>query len=93
MKINGWQRIGIIASAVWVVGAGLYSLGRLSDEDIKTAGFFYRQCASIRDETDHAHRVECERQGEKAPMIDMTRVFSECMTPYDQEFKQLLSIE
>ena len=25
MKINGWQRIGIVASVVWIVGAGLYT--------------------------------------------------------------------
>ncbi len=89
MKINGWQRIGIIASVIWVVGAGLYTLRRLSDEDIKTAGFFYRQCASIRDETERAHRDECAKKGEKAFMIDMTRVFNECMVPYDKEFEQL----
>ena len=25
VKINGWQRIGIVASVVWIVGSGLYT--------------------------------------------------------------------
>lgn len=25
MKLNGWKRIGIIASVVWILGAGLYT--------------------------------------------------------------------
>jgi hypothetical protein len=25
MKLNGWKRIGIIASIVWILGAGLYT--------------------------------------------------------------------
>lgn len=84
MKINGWQRIGIVASVIWIVGAGLYTLERLSDEDIKTAGFFYGQCASIRDETYHAHSVSCARGGENN--IDE---FNKCMVPYNKELEQL----
>lgn len=29
MKLNGWKRIGIIASVVWILGAGLTSLAEL----------------------------------------------------------------
>jgi hypothetical protein len=25
MKLNGWKRIGIIASVVWILGAGVYT--------------------------------------------------------------------
>jgi hypothetical protein len=31
MKINGWQRLGIIASAVWILGAGLCTLKAVGD--------------------------------------------------------------
>jgi hypothetical protein len=35
MKLNGWKRIGIIASVVWTLGAGIHTydseLGRASD--------------------------------------------------------------
>lgn len=27
MKINGWQRIGVVASALWAVGAAIYERG------------------------------------------------------------------
>jgi hypothetical protein len=75
MKINGWQRIGIILSVIWIIGAGMYTLNWLSDKDIETAGFFYSQCASTRDEVSQAHRVECEKKSEKAFIIDMTPRF------------------
>jgi hypothetical protein len=65
------------------------SLAIVSDEDIKTSGVFYSQCAAIRGETDHAHRAECGKKGEKAPMIDSVTVFNDCMVPYDKEREQL----
>ena len=88
MKIKGWQRMGIIASVIWILGAGLYTLSRLSDKDIKTAGFFYSQCASTRDESNQVHRLECEKKSERAFAVNMTAVFSKCMAPYDKEFWQ-----
>jgi len=37
MKLDGWKRIGILASVVWIVGAGLYTHGTTEESDIKTA--------------------------------------------------------
>ena len=31
MRINGWQRLGIIASCAWVLGAGTYTHSREMD--------------------------------------------------------------
>lgn len=88
MKINGWQRIGVVASIIWIIGAGVYTLIWLSDKDAETASFFYRQCISIRDEVSQDHRVECQRKSEQVAMIDMPRVYTECMVPYDKEREQ-----
>jgi len=38
MKLNGWKRIGIIASVVWMVGAGPYTLwivGKANDRQFE----------------------------------------------------------
>ena len=37
MKINGWQRIGIIASAAWVLGAGAYTYDKTTKSDVALA--------------------------------------------------------
>jgi len=34
-KLNGWKRIGIVASIVWIVGAGLYTQTLLQNEDMR----------------------------------------------------------
>jgi hypothetical protein len=31
MRLNGWQRIGIVASVCWVIGGGLWTMGRITD--------------------------------------------------------------
>lgn len=33
-KLNGWKRIGIVASIVWIVGAGLYTQTLLQNESM-----------------------------------------------------------
>jgi len=33
MKLNGWKRIGIVASVVWILGAGYYTLVTVSATD------------------------------------------------------------
>ena len=45
MKLNGWQRIGIVASVVWAIGAGLYSLNASHDREAeKAADHVARSC-------------------------------------------------
>ena len=45
MKLNGWQRIGVVLSIVWIIGAGIYQrhadIQRASD----SAGFAFRICS------------------------------------------------
>lgn len=46
MKLNGWKRIGIIASVVWILGAGLYTNGALQESDRKAATAISLDCES-----------------------------------------------
>ncbi len=46
MRLNGWQRIGIVASVIWAIGAPIYKdneAQRAADES------FYRSYDSCRD--------------------------------------------
>lgn len=46
MRLNGWKRIGIIASVVWILGAGLYTHGALQESDSKAAVAAALDCES-----------------------------------------------
>jgi hypothetical protein len=83
MKINGWKRIGVIGSCVWMVGAGLHTLKVTSAADLEIAAFIYRQCADIRDRTNQSQREYCGHQGAIAPMIDSSTVFNKCMEEFE----------
>jgi len=83
MKLNGWKRIGIIASFVWMTGACVYTFRALSYQDLKTAQFFYSQCAKTRNEGSQNARENCWHKSEIPPMIDSSRVFNQCMEDYD----------
>jgi len=43
-KLNGWKRIGIIASVVWILGAGVYTFKVTNDADIKAASGLTLSC-------------------------------------------------
>ncbi len=44
MKLNGWKRIGIVASVVWVLGAGILTLTVVQNADINTASSLSIRC-------------------------------------------------
>ncbi|HKV47096.1 MAG TPA: hypothetical protein VJN69_03310 [Candidatus Acidoferrales bacterium] len=48
MKLNGWKRLGVVASVVWIIGAGFYTLGNLSDEAVETASQLTLNCEAAR---------------------------------------------
>lgn len=66
MKINGWQRIGIVASLLWALGAGVYE----RNKTLENATNYYLSvttdlCPQIAkdtvavDETEHASYLKC----------------------------------
>jgi len=44
MKLNGWKRIGIVASIVWILGAGIYTLKATGNTDEKRASEIIQSC-------------------------------------------------
>jgi hypothetical protein len=83
MMVSGWTRIGIIASAVWAIGAGFCTLKVTGDSDLRTAAFLYRECADIRDRANQNQREYCGQLGAKAPAIDSSDAFNKCMQEYE----------
>jgi hypothetical protein len=61
-KLNGWKRIGIVASVVWILGAGLYTLKATSDADLRDAASIYSDCAAVRDERWQRQSEYCAKQ-------------------------------
>jgi hypothetical protein len=45
-KLNGWQRIGVLASVVWIVGAGLYTQSAMRESDSRAAAAISLDCES-----------------------------------------------
>lgn len=88
-RLNGWKRIGIVASVFWIVGAGAYTLKTRDDADQEAAATIYRNCASTRDEIEHSQDVECGRQSERGPMIDIPTAFQKCMSAFKEEHPEL----
>jgi hypothetical protein len=44
VKVNGWKRIGIIASIAWILGAGVISLNVFDNARIKSASQLTLDC-------------------------------------------------
>lgn len=49
VKLSGWKRVGIIASAVWILCAGTYTLKVADDTLITTASGFTLRCEEMPD--------------------------------------------
>lgn len=65
MRLNGWQRIGIVLSVVWILGAGIYQ----RSSDIKKAqdfaSFSYRVCADATGLNRNLILSDCLKQSQK----------------------------
>jgi len=81
MRINGWQRIGIVASVVWMLVAGIYTLNVTSDADLEAAARIYRDCADIRDDANQRQREYCWQQSAKS--ADYSAVFNKCVQEFE----------
>jgi len=46
MKLNGWKRIGIIASAVWILGVGIYTYDSETERASRTIAAEHVACDS-----------------------------------------------
>jgi hypothetical protein len=48
MRLNGWQRIGIVASVCWFIGGGLWISGLVMDQETYAVREKYRRCLDAR---------------------------------------------
>src|SRR5215467_11295247 len=63
VRLNGWQRIGVIASVVWIVGAPMYFDSRADKEELARADWFYRLCRDVesnREALEHPNKCSDE---------------------------------
>jgi hypothetical protein len=64
-RLNGWQRIGIVLSVVWVLGAGLYQ----RDVDLTNAAwhldFTYSVCAETKTQHQNIDFKSCLGEADK----------------------------
>jgi hypothetical protein len=44
MRLNGWQRIGIVASVIWAIGAPIYLDHAAQQEAMEVFGHYYEAC-------------------------------------------------
>jgi hypothetical protein len=44
MKLNRWQRIGVLASVIWALSAGIHRKRAVDDAAIRGSGIFMRLC-------------------------------------------------
>jgi len=45
-KLNGWVRIGIVLSVLWVLGAGIYTNKQVTEIAVDSSSLVYRLCTS-----------------------------------------------
>jgi hypothetical protein len=66
MKFNGWQRIGIVASVVWILGTGFYTLSVDGNRDLSLASGMTLDCENSNNGRDT--NGECSKIGETFAM-------------------------
>lgn len=60
MNLNGWKRIGIVASVVWILGAGVHTLNVESEAVSQTAANLTLNCEQAHDVL---RGTECDARG------------------------------
>ena len=67
IKLNGWQRIGIIISLLWFISAYEYQTSEISDKAVKTAGTMMRMCL---DSTNNYKVEDCFKEYNKYYLME-----------------------
>lgn len=66
MRLNGWKRIGIVGSVVWILGAGYYTLSSAGNRDAEFASSLTLECEKGNAEAhgvpgSYAGSTECDK--------------------------------
>ena len=74
MRLNGWKRLGIISSVVWILGAGFHTYTSEMDGGSKAVSFNHVVCdANLKGKTGDAWTRgvdECNRQADELLRVD-----------------------
>jgi hypothetical protein len=62
MRVNGWQRIGIIASIIWALGAGIYTHNADVERAQGFAKYAYKVCSDGKSLKHDSDLSSCERE-------------------------------
>jgi hypothetical protein len=58
MKLNGWKRLGILASIIWIIVAFFHTFQVAEDRDIEVAVAIARSCEAV----PHADSKKCTNE-------------------------------
>ncbi|HEV2417183.1 MAG TPA: hypothetical protein VGX94_05230 [Terriglobia bacterium] len=78
MKLNGWKRIGIIASVAWILGAGMYTYESGLDSAVGLGTVMSQSCDQGRDRVERSGSDwerewrECRKNGDEAVSLGVT---------------------
>lgn len=59
MQLNGWKRIGIVASVAWIIGAGMYTFNRVEDSVVAAAS---KRTLSCEEANNYRGSAECDNR-------------------------------
>lgn len=62
MRLNGWQKIGIVLSILWAIGAGIHTSNDAVEQAHKFVNFAYKVCKDGKMVADDADLSSCEKE-------------------------------
>ena len=65
MRLNGWQRIGIVLSILWAVGAAIYQRNADIERAAFSAGLTYKGCTAVLSEKHISDFSQCGLEFDK----------------------------
>lgn len=72
-KLNGWKRIGIVVSIVWILGAGIYTLDAVDESIAQHAASLAFTCEKDADDAQARSRWSDEQRTTWQAMCDKQR--------------------
>jgi hypothetical protein len=66
MKLNGWQRIGIVASVVWAIGAYVHELGSSYGGAVGVYSLIHEDCVERSSTSGMESRAQCDQELDKS---------------------------
>lgn len=65
-KLNGWLRICVVLTVLWVLGAGLYTNKMVGDQGMKTSMVVYTLCLNQGAQSKELDAKDCSQKSNEA---------------------------